>query len=82
MQKRLKDALIYIFGWLFIILGLLGLFLPFLQGLLFLFIGLYLLSRRLKWAKEFLRYLQRKYPRLSNNLEKSKKRIKKFFKIR
>jgi len=31
-------------GWLFVVLGVAGLFLPFLQGFLFLFVGLALLS--------------------------------------
>lgn len=31
-------------GWIFVLLGVAGLFLPFLQGILFLFVGLTLLS--------------------------------------
>ena len=48
----LRRYLVLGFGWVFILLGILGLFLPVLQGILFLSIGLILLSSesvRLRW---------------------------------
>ncbi|TCW37641.1 putative transmembrane protein PGPGW [Laceyella sacchari] len=61
-----KRMLLYnIFGWFFLILGVLGLFLPFLQGILFLLIGLYLLSKSSPWAKRWLERLKSRYPKLS-----------------
>ena len=45
-------------GWLLIILGVIGLFLPFLQGILFLFSGLALLSTESRWAKDLLNRLK------------------------
>jgi hypothetical protein len=41
-------------GWILIILGVIGLFLPFLQGILFLASGLALLSTESRWAKNLM----------------------------
>jgi uncharacterized protein len=50
-------------GYSFLGLGVLGLFLPFLQGLLFLAIGLIILSRHAVWADRFLLRLKERFPR-------------------
>ena len=44
MKRKAKKILILAIGIIFIILGIAGLFLPFLQGILFLVIGLILIS--------------------------------------
>jgi len=46
-------------------LGLAGLFLPFLQGILFLVIGVLLLARESMWVKRKLVLLRRRYPDLA-----------------
>lgn len=56
-------------GWLFILLGVLGLFLPFLQGILFLFVGLLLLSRESVIARRLLDGLRRRYPALGRHMD-------------
>lgn len=50
-------------GYGFLALGVLGLFLPILQGLLFLAIGLIILSRHAPWAERLLLRLKARYPR-------------------
>ena len=50
-------------GYSFLGLGVLGLFLPILQGILFLAIGLIILSRHADWAERFRRRLETRYPR-------------------
>ena len=71
-QKRLKNwfkkpIIRYPLGVIFIILGVLGLFLPFLQGLLFLAIGLYLLGFRFPWLERQLkRFRQSSRPKPPN----------------
>ena len=45
-----KRILLLIVGWAFILLGIIGLFLPVLQGVLFLLIGLMILSGEYVWA--------------------------------
>ena len=53
-------------GYGFLGLGFLGLFLPILQGLLFLAIGLIILSRHAAWAERLLLRLKARYPRAGN----------------
>jgi uncharacterized membrane protein YbaN (DUF454 family) len=48
---RKRNWFVFILGWIFLVLGVLGLFLPFLQGVLFLLVGLFLLSREVEWAR-------------------------------
>ena len=62
MNAKLKHFFILGLGWVFVFLGVLGLFLPFLQGLLFLFIGFYLLSRESPRIERFLNNLRERYP--------------------
>ena len=45
MPRPVRRMLILSAGWFFVVLGILGIFLPILQGILFLAIGLILLSR-------------------------------------
>lgn len=50
-------------GWILVILGIAGLFLPFLQGILFLFLGVTILSSESKWVRRALSKLGKRYPR-------------------
>jgi uncharacterized membrane protein YbaN (DUF454 family) len=50
-------------GYVFLTLGVLGMFLPFLQGFLFLFIGLLILARHAPWAHRTLERLKRTHPK-------------------
>lgn len=52
-----------IVGWVFLVLGVLGLFLPILQGVLFLAIGLAILATEQVWAHRLLTWLHRRFPR-------------------
>lgn len=58
-----KKVLLLTLGWFLILLGIVGLFLPFLQGLLFIFIGLIVLSKESKKAKEILHHFKERHPR-------------------
>lgn len=61
-------------GWVFIVLGVAGLFLPFLQGILFLAIGATLLAQESPWAHDKLQRVRRRYPRASATLDRAQKR--------
>jgi uncharacterized membrane protein YbaN (DUF454 family) len=50
-------------GYGFLGLGFLGLFLPILQGVLFLAIGLIILSRHATWAERLLLRLKARFPK-------------------
>ena len=56
-------------GWFFIVLGILGLFLPVLQGILILAIGAYLLSLESPWARRVIEKARRRYPRLGRTFD-------------
>jgi uncharacterized membrane protein YbaN (DUF454 family) len=62
-MNEFKKIGLLIIGWIFIGLGILGLFLPILQGILFIMIGLAILSSRSKTIRRFLKYLEKRYPR-------------------
>ncbi len=64
MHAQVKRALVLIIGWGFILLGIIGLFLPVLQGILFLFIGLIILSSEYAWAHRVIEWLRRRFPKL------------------
>ncbi len=73
-RSPLQRAVILIAGWLFIVLGVLGLFLPVLQGLLFLAIGLSLLSLESSWAHRHLHRLRARYPRFARTADQARAR--------
>ncbi len=43
-MKHIKKTLLHIAGWLLIILGIVGLLLPFLNGIILLVLGVYVLT--------------------------------------
>ena len=49
-------------GYGFLVLGVLGLFLPILQGVLFITVGLLILSRHAAWAERLLTRLKVRHP--------------------
>ena len=75
-KSRLKRTATYIVGWAFIILGILGLVLPILQGVLFLLIGLYILSSISPRAARMLVKLREKFPRISDQFDRAKPKAK------
>ena len=50
-------------GYGFLVLGVLGLFLPVLQGILFIAVGLIILSRYAPWAEGLLVRLKERHPK-------------------
>ena len=64
MNAFFKRVLVLVIGWAFIALGIVGLFLPVLQGILFLLIGLVILSTEYVWAHHLLDKLRQRFPKL------------------
>ena len=64
MKPGVQRVLVLIAGWSFILLGIAGLFLPFLQGLLFILAGLIILSSQYAWARLLLKKLRQRFPRI------------------
>ena len=74
MNARIKRVLVLIVGWCFILLGIVGLFVPILQGVLFLLIGLIILSSEYVWAHHLLAKLRQRFPKISGTAEEATKR--------
>jgi uncharacterized membrane protein YbaN (DUF454 family) len=66
-----KRILLLIAGWGFILLGILGLFLPFLQGVLFLLVGLIILSSEYVWAHRLLARLRERFPKIGRTADRA-----------
>ena len=64
-----------ILGWAFVVIGFLGIFLPLLQGVLFIVIGLTILSTHSAFAKRMLARLENKYPEIYAKVERLKTRF-------
>lgn len=62
MKRALKTSVIYILGALFLMLGIIGLVMPILQGVLFILIGLSILSLRWAWLRRLRERLMERYP--------------------
>jgi uncharacterized protein len=75
-KSKLKRAAIHVAGWFFILLGIVGLVLPILQGILFILVGLFLLSSVSPWAERLLHRIRKRYPRISNTFDEAKARAK------
>jgi uncharacterized membrane protein YbaN (DUF454 family) len=79
-MNQFKKIGILIIGWIFIGLGILGLFLPILQGILFIMIGLAILSSRSESVRRFLKNIEDRYPRHHERMEHWKEKIRSWFK--
>jgi uncharacterized membrane protein YbaN (DUF454 family) len=69
VTSRIKRIGILVLGWAFILLGIAGLFLPVLQGILFLLIGLIILSTEYVWAHKLLARLKARFPKLAEHAD-------------
>ena len=74
MNRHVKRILVLIVGWAFIVLGILGLFLPVLQGVLFLLIGLAILSTEYVWAHHLLNKVRQRFPKISGMADQATQR--------
>jgi len=79
-MESIKRIGLLILGWFFVVLGVIGLFLPILQGILFILIGLAILSSRSKTIKRLLKHLEERYPQHHEKVEVWKERLSKWFK--
>jgi len=71
MNTTAKKVLRLIAGWFFILLGIVGLFIPFVKGIVFLFIGLVILSSEYVWAHRLLSRIRNRFPSLTSRLDKA-----------
>ena len=70
-NSRNGKLILLILGWIFIVLGVLGLFLPILQGILFLLIGLVLLAQVSPRVRLLRIKLRQRYPKAAGKFDEA-----------
>jgi uncharacterized membrane protein YbaN (DUF454 family) len=78
MRKSVKKLSIQTIGFFFLLLGIAGLILPVLNGIVFLILGLLLLSLYSPWAKELLKKAGKTHPTAQKTVEKLEKLVVKY----
>jgi uncharacterized membrane protein YbaN (DUF454 family) len=67
----MKTIALQVTGYVFLVLGVLGLFLPFLQGFLFIVIGLLILAKHSVWAHNLLERFRAHHPRAAELIDRA-----------
>lgn len=70
MRKKIKRTVISVLGVFFVLMGILGLVMPFLQGFFFLAIGLILISIYSPTLRGWIKTQARPYPKFYATVEK------------
>ena len=76
MTRNVKRIVKITLGWIFIVLGVLGLFLPILQGILFLCIGLTLLAQEQVWAHKLVKRIRHRFPKTARKFDEGTEKSK------
>ena len=79
MARLVKRIAVLALGWGFIVLGIVGLVLPVLQGFLFLLIGVALLASVSVTARRLLERLRARYPGLSQRIDLAEQRARRWW---
>jgi uncharacterized membrane protein YbaN (DUF454 family) len=69
----------YVAGIAFLILGIIGLFLPILQGILFILIGLAILFPRNRYVEQLIASARNRWPEQAARMDGWKERLRVFF---
>ncbi|MGH7831572.1 MAG: PGPGW domain-containing protein [Candidatus Binatia bacterium] len=75
MKAVIKRFCKLLLGWVLLLLGIGGLFLPLLQGVLFIFLGVALLSSESEWVRRGLEALKNRFPRQAARLQRLRNRL-------
>lgn len=68
VSRTLRRILLLILGWTLIGLGIIGLALPFLQGVLMILAGLAILSRESRWVRYHVTRYRRRHPEIDRRM--------------
>jgi hypothetical protein len=71
---NLKRVAVLATGWIFVVAGIAGLILPVLQGILFLLIGLVILSKEYCWAGRLVEHIRSRFPKADKWLARARSR--------
>lgn len=72
----MSRVVVTVLGYGFLALGVVGLFLPFLQGLLFIVVGLVLLSRHSLWARRLLDRFKERHPQAGRVIQQAERLVR------
>lgn len=75
-HHRTKQLIRMSLGWFFIVFGVLGLFLPFLQGILFLAVGVALLADHIPFFMKIKKRIYHKFPKLEKLVHREHARLR------
>jgi len=70
MREQLARLARLILGWSLVILGIVGLFVPVLQGILFMLLGLWVLSIDSRWAHRCMFKLRLRFPKVHGQAQR------------
>lgn len=76
MAGPMKTVIRHVAGWGFLLLGVAGLFLPVLQGWLFIGLGALLLSPDVRFFRRLLEWIERRSPLLKRAIRKMQKELR------
>ena len=76
MKKTITRVLVLILGWALILLGIIGLFVPILQGILFILLGLLVLSRESVWARSSLHKMRLRFPMADRAMRRWQRKLR------
>ena len=71
----MKTIFLQALGYFFLMLGVLGMVLPVLQGFLFLAIGLIILAKTAPWAERLLGRFRQRYPDAGRLIDKAEAKV-------
>ena len=71
VQARVKKIVLLLLAWSLIVLGVIGLFLPIVQGVLLLIVGLLILSSEYVWAHKLLLKVRSRFPEFASRLDEA-----------
>lgn len=74
--RHLNRVFVLVLGWALIALGVVGLFVPILQGILFIILGLLVLSRESRTARFWLDRLAERFPTAHERARKVKDKLR------
>ena len=74
-KTTMKTIMLQVLGYTFLVLGVLGMVLPILQGFLFLAIGLIILAKTAPWAERLLARFREKYPDAGRLIDKAEAKV-------
>lgn len=70
MIRRIRSGVVIFLGVFFLLLGVIGGFLPVIQGWIFVLIGLALLAEEIPWVRRHLERLTARFPKQISQLER------------